>query len=235
MNSRRAVLELRGGGKTFFLHLRGGTQISAFRNVNLCLYPGECLVLRGPSGAGKSSLMRAVYGNYRLERGSAMIRHRDGWADLASASPRDIIEIRRETMGYVSQFLRVIPRVPAREIVAAPLISRGLDRMLALVRADAMLERLNLPRKLWDLPPATFSGGEQQRVNIARGFVGAFPVLLLDEPTASLDDANRTVIVKLVEEATRSGAAVLAILHDRETHEAVATRFFDLEPVEIAA
>jgi alpha-D-ribose 1-methylphosphonate 5-triphosphate synthase subunit PhnL len=200
------------------------------RNVDLDLFPAECLVLRGPSGAGKSTLMRCVYGNYGADGGSIRIAHGGGWIDLVNATPREIHDLRRGTLGYVSQFLRVIPRVSAIDIVAEPLLLRGTAPADARKRAAALLERLNIPSRLFDLPPATFSGGEQQRVNIARVFIARYPVMLLDEPTASLDEANRAVVIDLIQDARRDGAAILAILHDQAAREALATRIFELAP-----
>jgi alpha-D-ribose 1-methylphosphonate 5-triphosphate synthase subunit PhnL len=133
-------------------------------------------------------------------------------------------------MGYVSQFLRVIPRVPALEIVMAPLLAMGFMRELAQQRAQHLLERLNIPARLWPLPPATFSGGEQQRVAIARGFVARSPVLLLDEPTSALDETNRHAVTDLIREARRQGAAIVGIFHDAAVRNAVATRLVQLRP-----
>jgi alpha-D-ribose 1-methylphosphonate 5-triphosphate synthase subunit PhnL len=144
-----------------------------------------------------------------------------------SAEPA-ILEIRRETIGYVSQFLRVVPRVGTLDIVAEPLVERGVDRRKAIKRAGELLSRLNLPERLWALPPTTFSGGEQQRVNIARGFITDHPVLLLDEPTASLDAVNRTVVVDMITEKKRAGAAVLGIFHDAEIRKVVADVIIDV-------
>lgn len=224
------ILRIRGLRKTFTLHLRGGVHIDALRNIDLDLFPAECLVLRGPSGAGKSTLIRCVYGNYAADGGSIGIAHGGGWLDLVNAMPREIHDLRRVTLGYVSQFLRVIPRVSAIDIVAEPLLLRGMATADARRRAAALLERLNIPARLFDLPPATFSGGEQQRVNIARVFIARYPVLLLDEPTASLDEANRAVVIDLIQEARRDGAAILAILHDQVARDALATRIFELAP-----
>src|SRR5690606_24975238 len=142
-----------------------------------------------------SSILKMLYGNYAANAGEILVRHRGGIVDLAAAAPRTVLEIRRETIGYVSQFLRVVPRIGALDIVAEPLVERGVDRGQAVRRAADLLHRLNLPERLWSLPPATFSGGEQQRVNIARGLIVDHPILLLDEPTASLDAANRAVVV----------------------------------------
>ena len=189
----------------------------------------------GPSGTGKSTLMRSLYGNYRADAGRILVCHQGAWVDLARADPRLILEVRRETLGYVSQFLRVVPRVSTLEIVAEPLMLRGTARDEALARARAILMRLNLPEPLHALPPATFSGGEQQRVNLARGFIGGHRILLLDEPTASLDAANRDAVVGLVQEAKASGTAVLGIVHDAPTRDAIADRLFQLTPIRAAA
>lgn len=221
--------------KTFVLHLQGGTRIPVLSGVELSVAPGECVALAGPSGAGKSTLMRCLYGNYGAGGGRILLRHRGAVLDLAAADPRAVIEARRETIGYVSQFLRVIPRVPALDIVAEPLVARGVPHGEARARAAALLTRLNLPARLHMLPPATFSGGEQQRINIARGFAPFYPVLLLDEPTASLDAANRAVVIAMIREAKEAGAAIIGIFHDAEVREAVADRLFDVLPLQDAA
>jgi alpha-D-ribose 1-methylphosphonate 5-triphosphate synthase subunit PhnL len=229
------MLMTRDLSKSFTLHLQGGVTMPVLHDVDLTLHAGECVVLSGPSGAGKSTLMRSLYGNYRAGSGSILIRHQDDWVDLAAADPRTILAVRRDTLGYVSQFLRVVPRVPTIEIVAEALTSRGAAHEHALAEARRMLLRLNLPERLHHLPPATFSGGEQQRVNLARGFIGGHPILLLDEPTASLDAANRDAVVALVAEAKARGAAILGIVHDAPTREAIADRLFMLSPVQMAA
>jgi alpha-D-ribose 1-methylphosphonate 5-triphosphate synthase subunit PhnL len=230
-----AVLQTESLGKSFTLHLQGGITMPVLRDIGLSLSAGECVVLSGPSGTGKSTLMRSLYGNYRAENGQIRIRHRGDWVDLAGADPRLVLEVRRDTLGYVSQFLRVVPRVSTLEIVAEALTLRGTGLDEARERASAMLLRLNLPAHLHALPPATFSGGEQQRVNLARGFIGGHPILLLDEPTASLDAANRDVVVALVAEAKAAGTAILGIVHDTPTRDAIADRLFHLTPLQDAA
>jgi alpha-D-ribose 1-methylphosphonate 5-triphosphate synthase subunit PhnL len=217
-------------GKSFTLHLQGGTRIPVLSGVDLAVEPGECVALAGPSGAGKSTLMRCLYGNYGAGSGRILLRHRGAELDLASADARLMREVRRETLGYVSQFLRVIPRVPTLDIVAEPLVARGMPREAARARAAALLTLLNLPAALHLLPPATFSGGEQQRVNLARGFAPGFPVLLLDEPTASLDAANRAVVLGLIEAAKAEGTAIIGIFHDTEIRDQVADRLFEVHP-----
>jgi alpha-D-ribose 1-methylphosphonate 5-triphosphate synthase subunit PhnL len=179
--------------------------------------------------------MRCLYGNYGADRGRILIRHNGASVDLTTADARLVREVRRDTLGYVSQFLRVIPRVPAIQIVAEPLMARGVARDAALERAGSLLARLNLPPRLHHLPPATFSGGEQQRVNLARGFAPGYPVLLLDEPTASLDAANREVVIGLIAEAKARGAAIVGIFHDAEVRDRVADRLFDVAPLQEAA
>lgn len=229
------LLRTEGLGKSFTLHLQGGTRIPVLAGVDLAVQAGECVALSGPSGAGKSTLMRCLYGNYGAGVGRIVLMHRGAELDLASAEPRAVIEARRQTIGYVSQFLRVIPRVSTRDIVAEPMVARGMARDAALSRASALLDRLNLPERLHALPPATFSGGEQQRVNLARGFGPGYPVLLLDEPTASLDAANRAIVIGLIHEAKQAGTAIVGIFHDAEVREAVADRVFTVEPMQDAA
>jgi alpha-D-ribose 1-methylphosphonate 5-triphosphate synthase subunit PhnL len=229
------MLRTEGLSKSFTLHLQDGATIPVLRDIDLTIAAGECVVLSGPSGTGKSTLMRSLYGNYRAESGHILVRHRGAFVDLAAADPRLVLEVRRETLGYVSQFLRVVPRVSTLEIVAEALTLRGTPHDEAIARARTMLLRLNLPAALHGLPPATFSGGEQQRVNLARGLIGGHPILLLDEPTASLDAANRDAVVALVQEAKAGGTAILGIVHDAPTRDAIADRLFQLAPLKAAA
>ena len=214
--------------KSFVLHLQGGLSMPVLEGDSLTLAAGECVALTGQSGAGKSTFMRAIYGNYRVDQGRIMIRHRGEMIDLAQASPRAVIEMRQETLGYVSQFLRVVPRVPARDIVSEPLVMRGQSLSQAREKAEELLLRLNIPCRLHDLAPATFSGGEQQRINLARGFIGGHPVLLLDEPTASLDEANAEVVASLIQEAKHAGVALLGIFHDTSFRRRVMDREIEI-------
>ena len=227
MNAMVPRLEVSGVDKSFTMHLRG-IHMPVVEHVTFEVFPGECVALGGPSGTGKSSILKMVYGNYAIDAGAIRIADADGPVDLASADPRRVLALRRRTVGYVSQFLRVVPRVPTRAIVAEPLITRGAPAEEALVRAEALLARLNLPERLWHLPPATFSGGEQQRVNIARGFIAGHPLLLLDEPTASLDAANRDVVIDLILAGKEAGTSFLGIFHDDAVRSAVADRVVDV-------
>ena len=221
--------------KQFTLHLRGGMQLPVLSDVNLEVRAGECVVLSGPSGAGKSTLMRSLYGNYRAGRGKILVRHGGTLIDIAAAEPRIVLSVRRETLGYVSQFLRVVPRVAALDVVAEVLVARGTTPEATREAATELLLRLNIPRRLHAIPPATFSGGEQQRVNLARGFIAEYPVLLLDEPTASLDAENRAVVVDMIQQAKARGTAIVAICHDADVRDAIADRLFTLSPLQDAA
>ncbi len=223
--------------KSFTLHLQGGVRIPVLADVGMDVREGECVALSGPSGAGKSTLMRTLYGNYRTDAGRILVRHRGEMVDIAAADPRTVVAVRQETLGYVSQFLRVVPRVAARDIVAEVLIGRGADeaRARAEAEAEALLLRLNIPARLHSLPPATFSGGEQQRVNLARGFIGGHPILLLDEPTASLDAGNAAVVAEMIREAKARGTAIIGIFHDIEIRDTVADRLYAVTQLQDAA
>ncbi|QEE45678.1 phosphonate C-P lyase system protein PhnL [Rhizobium sp. WL3] len=214
--------------KSFIMHLRGGLVLPVISNVSFSVAAGECVVLGGPSGIGKSSILKMLYGNYAVDQGQILVDHGGRIVDIASADPRTVLEVRRGTLGYVSQFLRTVPRVSTLDVVAEPLVARGIPAEEARERASELLSRLNLPRDLWQLPPSTFSGGEQQRVNIARGFITDHAVLLLDEPTASLDATNRAVVVSMIRAKKEAGVALLGIFHDEEVREAVADRILDV-------
>lgn len=228
------MIEVRGLGKMFTLHNQGGIRLPVLEAVDFDAAAGDCLVLAGPSGTGKSTLLRCLYGNYLATEGSIRVRAGDDWVELVGAPEQRILALRRDVIGYVSQFLRVIPRVSALDVVAEPLRMAGIDAGEARERAAAMLRCLNVPQRLWGLAPATFSGGEQQRVNIARGFIARHPILLLDEPTASLDPDNRAVVVALIREARAAGRCLLGIFHDEEVRDAVASRVLALRPAQAA-
>ena len=211
-------------GKSFTLHNQNSAVIPVLEGANFSVEAGECVALTGESGAGKSTVMRILYGNYLAQAGRVVVNG----LDITTATPREILTLRREVLGYVSQFLRVVPRVPTLEVVAEPLLSLGVAEDEAQARAADLLTRLRIPERLWPLSPTTFSGGEQQRVNIARGFAHRYPVLLLDEPTASLDAQNRETVLSLIEEAKAEGAAIVGIFHDVEARERVADRAIDV-------
>lgn len=230
-----AMIVVQDLAKTFTLHTQGGVTIPVFEGLFLEVRPGECVALDGPSGAGKSTLLRALYANYKPDRGRVLVRHDGGLVDMTTAEPRHVLAVRRRTLGYVSQFLRVIPRVPALHVVAQPAIDAGTPAAQARARAEALLSRLNIAQRLWHLPPATFSGGEQQRINIARSFSLDYPALLLDEPTASLDAENRAAVADLILEAKARGAAIVGIFHDAEIRSRVADRLYPVGARDLAA
>ncbi|MBR9842304.1 MAG: phosphonate C-P lyase system protein PhnL [Rhodobacteraceae bacterium] len=218
------MIEISNLSKTFTLHNQGGVVIPVMQGAELSVARGDCVALTGESGAGKSTLMRMIYGNYLAASGSILI---DG-VDVTKAEPREILDLRRHTLGYVSQFLRVVPRVPTIDVVAEPLLAVGVETEVARDKARELLARLRIPERLWSLSPTSFSGGEQQRVNIARGFAHEYPAMLLDEPTASLDAANRETVLSLIEEAKARGAAIVGIFHDEAARERVCDREIDV-------
>lgn len=218
------MIKIENLSKSFTLHNQGSAVISVMEGASLSVASGECVGLIGASGAGKSTLMRMIWGNYLANAGKLMV----AGTDIVTASPRDIIQLRRETLGYVSQFLRVVPRVPTLDVVAEPLLRLGQNPEAAREKARTLLTKLNIPQTLWALSPTTFSGGEQQRVNIARGFIHPFPALLLDEPTASLDAANRAVVLELILTAKAKGAAIIGIFHDEGARDSVCDRVVDV-------
>jgi alpha-D-ribose 1-methylphosphonate 5-triphosphate synthase subunit PhnL len=223
------LLQMKGVAKRFTLHHQHGAELPVLDQVDLSVAQGECIVLDGPSGMGKSTLLKLIYANYRASTGRITLQPPGGAAvEITEASPRTLVELRRHTIGYVSQFLRVIPRVSALDVVAEPLAEDAAGDVAALEaareQARQWLTRLRIPERLWYLPPATFSGGEQQRINIARNMIKPRPLLLLDEPTASLDAANTRTVIELIHEAVARGAALVGIFHDAAVGAEVATR-----------
>ena len=229
------MLRIDNLAKTFLLHNQGAKKLPVFQNISFQVKAGECLVLTGASGTGKSTLLRAIYANYLVQSGTINIRHENKWVDLASASPHEVLDIRKKTLGYVSQFLRVIPRISTIDLVCEPLIVQGKLIKPAKAQAKKLLNKLSIPESLWDLPPATFSGGEQQRVNIARTLIQDYPILLLDEPTASLDEKNRDAVIELINEARNQGTAIVGIFHDKYVRQNVGTKMFNVELAKKAA
>ena len=222
------ALTLDGVSKTFTMHLQGGIRLPVVSGVSFAVSPGACAVLGGPSGIGKSSILKMIFGNYRCDAGRILVLADDETFDVATAQPRRILALRNRAISYVSQFLRAVPRVAAIDVVAEPLVAAGIKPDAARERAAALLTVLNIPKPLWDLPPATFSGGEQQRINIARGFLPERPILLLDEPTASLDATNRAVVGALIAEKKQRGTAIVAIAHDEDVRDAIADEIIDI-------
>ena len=229
------MIKVDGLTKTFVLHTHGGVALPVLGGLSLSVDAGECVALFGPSGSGKSTLMRSLYANYKPTAGRIDIIHRGRVVDMVTAPPRVVLDVRRHTIAYVSQFLRVIPRVPTIDVVAEPLQAWRVGDAAARDRAAALLRRLLIPEALWALAPATFSGGEQQRVNVARSFVADYPIMLLDEPTAALDAASRDVVIALIREAKARGAAIVGIFHDEHVRNGVADRLFAMPATRAAA
>ncbi len=222
------LLHMQAVSKQFVLHLQNSTSLSVLQDFDLKLMPGECVRLSGPSGMGKSTVLKLAFGNYRATAGQILVRSTQGeMVDITQANARTVLRLRSQSMGYVSQFLRVIPRVAAIDIVAEPLLEGGGAQFTpaqARELAALWLQRLRIAPSLWQLPPATFSGGEQQRINIARSFIKPRPLLLLDEPTASLDPENTQTVIELIAEARAQGVGILGIFHDQVVAQAVSSR-----------
>jgi alpha-D-ribose 1-methylphosphonate 5-triphosphate synthase subunit PhnL len=230
------MLQMKNLSKQFLLHLQNSTALTVLQDFHLTLNPGECVRLSGPSGMGKSTVLKLAYGNYRASSGEILVRDTQGqFVDMTKASARSVLHLRTHSMAYVSQFLRVIPRVAAIDIVAEPLLDNGLDlvsREQAREQAAHWLTRLRIPESLWQLPPATFSGGEQQRINLARSFIKPRPLLLLAEPTASLDPVNTQTVIDMIGQARQDGIAILGIFHDDSVAQEVVSRTVSMQPLE---
>ncbi len=206
-----------GLSKSFTMHMRGGKVIEAFRNVGFSLRKGEFLGVSGASGSGKSSLLKCVYRTYLPSSGAVWYTDRNGEKhDLAMAGDRAVIRLRVQEIGYVSQFFPVIPRVSALDTIVNGMVARGFDRKESERRAGALLERLGIPSSLWSMFPSTFSGGEKQRINIINAVVWRPRLLLLDEPTASLDARSAAAVVSLVRELKYGGTAMIGVFHDEK-------------------
>jgi alpha-D-ribose 1-methylphosphonate 5-triphosphate synthase subunit PhnL len=217
------VISVENLSKSFNLHILGEKRIEACREVSFRVPQGGFLGLSGPSGAGKSTVLKCIYRTYLPSGGAVWYDSaQSGRVNLAALSDREMIEIRTREMGYVSQFLKVIPRVSALDVVMEPILARnGVTRDEARRRAGELLERLRIPAQLFDAYPATFSGGEQQRINIAHAVSWKPRLLLLDEPTASLDKDSIGVVLDLLKELRQEGTTMIGIFHDTELMEAV--------------
>lgn len=224
------ILEVKNVSKHFHLHIQNNKRIAALEDVSFEMEQGEVLGLTGKSGSGKSSLMKCIYRTYLVNSGAILLRSEHGGViDLATATEHDVLRVRKSEMFYCSQFLSVIPRVPAVDIVAESLKRKGRSEEEAREVAKDLFSKLGLPRELWDAFPATFSGGEQQRVNIARAIIAAPRFLLVDEPTASLDQKTKDIVIDLVLALKAQGTSVVLITHDAHTLERMADRRLHLE------
>lgn len=216
--------------KEFTVHTRGGLKIDGYHDINFDLEKGEFLSLYGPSGMGKSSVLKALYRTYTTTSGKILFNFDDGSSlDIATACESEILSLRKEHLGYVSQFLQVLPRISAVDIVAQPLIEKGESESVALEKAKEMLSFLNIKEELFSISPLTFSGGEQQRVNIAKGIIAPKSVLLLDEPTASLDMVNTNKVIDRLLEIKKQGVTMVGIFHDTDCMKRISDKVFDMK------
>jgi alpha-D-ribose 1-methylphosphonate 5-triphosphate synthase subunit PhnL len=233
------IVEVNQLSKTFELHILHDKMITALHDIEFAIAEGEIIGLTGKSGSGKSSLMKCLYRTYLATGGEILYYSRGaggaggakngGVVDLVKASDHEVIALRRSEIRYCSQFLSVIPRVSAIDVVAEPLTRTEKNRDLARSRAKDLLEVLGLPTALWDAFPVTFSGGEQQRINVARAIIARPRLLLIDEPTASLDTRTKDVVIGLIRDLKQEGTSVLCISHDDYTLERLADRRLHLQ------
>ena len=223
------MLQVRNLAKNFTMHIRGGVVIPSFAGVSFETHAGSLVALTGPSGIGKSSLLKCVYRTYLPSAGEILYTAKDGRAiDLSSADDWEILTLRRNEIGYVSQFFHIMPRISALETLIEPLVSRGTDREEALVTARDMLSRVGLGKTLWDMYPSTFSGGEKQRLNILHAIITKPRLLLLDEPTASLDKGYKERIMEMILALKAEGTAMVGVFHDRDALLALSDMRYDL-------
>jgi alpha-D-ribose 1-methylphosphonate 5-triphosphate synthase subunit PhnL len=191
-----------------------GKQIHGFHDVSFKVQRGDFVGIIGKSGSGKSSLLKCIYQTYIPDKGYVLLKNEAGeMINLTLADDHTILGFRRQEIGYVSQLLRAVPRVTALEVIAEPLLLRGVELDTAKEKAARYLERLLIPEELWEAYPSTFSGGERQRVNIARALISAPKLLLLDEPTSALDPASTRIVVEMLE-GIKHKTTMLGIFHD---------------------
>lgn len=223
MSISACKLKVSNLSKSFILHTLGGVRVHGFSGISFSLPRGQLLALSGPSGAGKSSILKTIYRSYLATGGSALFHRSNGTqVDLAICTESQVLDLRRREIGFVTQFLKVLPRVSALDTVARPLVEIGVGEDEARARAEEMLRRLAIRPELFQLSPLTFSGGEQQRVNIARGIIAPKELLLLDEPTASLDEKSSATVLDMLSELKQQGIAMIAIFHDQKKIDRIA-------------
>lgn len=225
-------LEVKDLHKTFNVHTQGGIEVKGFEKINFEVKQGEFLSLFGPSGAGKSSILKTLFRTYTTTKGN-IVFHRDNGSsiDVASATESTILDLRKSEIGYVSQFLQILPRISAVDVVSQQLIFKGESEKSSREKAKEMLSYLSIREELFDLSPLTFSGGEQQRVNIAKGIIAPKSLLLLDEPTASLDKTNTFKVIDKLEALKKDGVAMVGIFHDLEAMNKISDRIYELKRV----
>jgi alpha-D-ribose 1-methylphosphonate 5-triphosphate synthase subunit PhnL len=230
MDNMGNVLSVRQLSKHFILHILGGKVIAGCEEIGFDLQQGEFLGLSGPSGAGKSTVLKCIYRTYRPTSGQVLYTGEDGrQIDLACAPEREMLRLRRREIGYVSQFLKVMPRVPAVDVLAGELRQKGWEMERARQRAREFLKIMDINQALWDAYPSTFSGGEQQRINLARALITEPRLLLLDEPTASLDIVTRQIVIRVLKDSKAAGATMIGVFHDLDVMGRLVDRVFGIE------
>ena len=225
------MLEIRNLSKSFTIHAVG-RHIQGCRDISLSVMPGEFVGITGRSGSGKSTILRCIWRTNLPEEGEILYDSAlFGRIDLAKATQRQMIRLRTNEIGYVSQFLSVLPRRSAYEIVMQSALetygSGALD--VCRIETEAMLRHFDLAEELWDVYPRTFSGGEKLRLNIAAAMIKRPRLLLLDEPTASLDNASKVKVRELIERLKAQGTTMLGIFHDLEFMEGLCDREFNMQ------
>lgn len=223
-------LEVKNLSKVFKIHTRGGLEIEGYSDISFEVKKGEFISLFGPSGMGKSSILKALYRTYTSSKGEILFLRESGEVvNIATCSESTILELRKDEIGYVSQFLQVLPRISAVDVVANSLIEKGESEKIAIQKSKEMLDYLSIKEELFDVSPLTFSGGEQQRVNIAKGIIAPKSVLLLDEPTASLDKVNTMKVIEKLKEIKKQDVAMVGIFHDMEAMNAISDRVYNIK------
>ncbi len=223
------IIELKNVNKKFILHNQKGTVLNVLNNINLEIKTGECIALVGKSGIGKSTFLKMLYGNYLPSSGEINIYNNNNKINIVNSLEHQIINLRKYFIGYVSQFLRVLPRVPTIEIVSDTLKQQSLFDEHSLIKIKKLLSELNIQESMWNLSPLTFSGGEQQRVNLAKTLIGNYSILLLDEPTASLDDINKSIVIDMIKSKLKKNVTIIVIVHDNKIRNEICTREINLE------
>lgn len=223
------MLEIKDFGKRFTIHHLGKT-MPAIEHIHFSLDAGEFIGIVGKSGSGKSTILKSIYRSYLPDTGNVLYNSaRFGQVDLATIPERQMLYLRKYEIGYVSQFLNVMPRTTCRQLVINALLEMGETEEVALKEAEKALIHFEMDPKLWDSYPNTFSGGEKLRLNIAMATVKNPRLLLLDEPTASLDQQSKVKVREIIEKLKNRGTTLVGIFHDIEFMEGLCDKVYDMQ------
>lgn len=223
------MLSMKNVTKDFVIHNQGGIKITPIKDITFEVKRNEIFCLTGQSGTGKSTILKMIYGAYRVTKGNIYLKINGEKYNISDCQIYEILEIRKKYISYISQFLQILPRTTALQYVSAPLLEKRADKKEAEEKAKEMLSFFNIKKKLFNLSPLSFSGGEQQRVNIARGLIENKPLLLLDEPTASLDVKNKERVIKKIKQYKENGGTLIGIFHDEKLKKELSDRIFDVK------